>query len=108
MSDNPDNTADLVPHLLRQIQGTLAAMQDEMKTDRMAIRQEMQQLRGELREDFRKEIREEGERIRVDLRREMRERFGDLAALYAGAHRDHERRITEIELRVEKLENPPR
>ena len=85
MSDNietpsPASISDLTIHILREIQVDIKDMKGHL-------------------------VRHDTELS--ELRREMRERFDNLIGIFGGSYRDHELRLSRVEVRVDRLENPP-
>jgi hypothetical protein len=106
MSDNTENLTHLI---LRQIQADIAGIRgdvSELRTDLTGLRAEFNEFRKETRNEF-AAVRREMHAEFAAVRREMSERYSDLAVLYASAHADHERRISDLETEVGRLQTPP-
>jgi hypothetical protein len=89
-----DNTADIVPLILRDLQAGFA----ELRAGQQDIRNEMAQMRTELRTELAQVV--------TEIRQEIRESNASIVALFSAAFRDHERRISDLETDVDKLVTP--
>jgi phage shock protein A len=110
-----DNTTDLVPFILRDLQAGQADLRQQvadLHTGQTDLRQQVADLhtgQAELHANLsalREEVRNGFAEFRAEIRREMREQHADLVALFSGAYRDHERRISDLETAVDRLETP--
>jgi hypothetical protein len=104
-----DNTEDLTHLILRQIQADLTALRGdvtELRGDVHAVRGDLNAHRDETRAEF-AALRREMHAEFAAVRRELSERYSDLSVLYASAHAEHERRISDLETEVGRLQTPP-